>query len=225
MSHEYSWFASAEPTQWRSFASKLAGTPQESGDSDWFAAFVALPAELKQGALYLSGEVHPRKRDPKLAHWVIRMEAVPTGEPPTTLRARSDAVGGLSGFLQSLDEGWPAARIQDLSCKIRFLFGKNLGRNPFDSSGRFRGRSLKSGASTANLIEVMFIWKFDLPEIKGEVFNLTSADGTSVVTVAFDTKIEINRNFLRVLEDRAWAAVKTFLRPPQRSGQRSKKKK
>lgn len=116
--------ATATPTAWKEFVERLGFMVSEASRvqvAGWAASFVALPAENKRGALYLSGQVHLDHEKPDVAHWSLDLAVRPDSAPPAALVERSNLTGGLEGMLSKISEQWPGDR--NVTVSVRASYG------------------------------------------------------------------------------------------------------
>ena len=104
ISLELSIYPEASTDIWTGLFERLKLKPAEPGGQK-FHSFVALPAKPQDHVL--SGVVHLMSDNPSSAHWSLHFLPFPSDPPPDDVKAMSDAVGGVEGFLRSIAGGWP----------------------------------------------------------------------------------------------------------------------
>ncbi len=218
---ELSFFARSSPERWRQFMEAL-GCELRPSPSDlrnihrWYTELAALPDDLKHpSSRYLSGDVHPMKGRPEETHWRLRLELVPSPNPPAAVVEKSRQLGGYPGILERIMASWPAdLALEDVECTVLFLLDEQVWRSPFAPRRRRTLKPVASGGQEARISFETYSWNLEPPGLLRKIIDLGYVgqdEGRFALSCSGDQSLKVEAAIFSKVEETLWHTVRGFL--------------
>lgn len=218
---ELSFFARSSPEEWRQFMESIgcdlrpsAAEPQNL--HRWYTEFVALPDDLNQpSSRYLSGDVHPMKERPEETHWTLRLELLPSPNPPASIVEKSGKLGGYPGVFERITARWPANRqIEDVECTVMLLLDEQVWRSPFAPKKRRTLKPVTLEGQEAKLSVETYSWNLEPPGILRQVIDvgyISPEKGRFALSCSGKQSLKLEPAMFSYVEVALWNTVRKFL--------------
>ncbi len=184
-------------------------------DTNAFTAwFAALPAQIEQYSLYLTGDVHSMDGKDGLSHWHLHWRQSPSGDPPSQLVESSALVGGYPEVLSRILSDWPGSKQVDVTVNASYLLdSKRFKKLPGRMHSKPKPVELARGEAKHFLKPRVFMtsWEVEPPVGCLGSLSLMTVNGNVTAVGNGALKIDLHTEVLETIGKQVWVDMLAVL--------------
>jgi hypothetical protein len=203
--------ASSTASAWQELIKKTQlqedSAARQKDTTAFTAWFAALPVQIKQYSLYLTGDVHSMDGKEGLSHWHLHWRQSPSGDPPSQLVESSAVVGGYPEVLSRILSNWPGSKQIEVTVSASYaLDPKRFKKLPGRMHSKPKPIELAWNGAKHSLKPRVFMtsWEVEPPVgCLGSISLMTVNDNVTAVGNGV-LKVDLCTDVLEMIDRQVW---------------------